>query len=153
MSSLWARAQRWSCYMLSLDNFPSCPYCFMQSYTSSSINLSATGGLIDITLMCYEYTTPPPPPPLWPTQTNQTSWPEPRAVVHSAKPSTLQTVNRWRHNEYSCCLHPSFSYSSMAHLLTRSDQWSDCQTWCGKMNHIGPMQPLWACVKGAYLVQ
>ena len=47
--------------------------------------------------------------------------------------STLQSVNRWRHNEYSCCSHPSRSYSCKAHLLSRSDQWSDCQTWCGKM--------------------
>ena len=26
-------------------------------------------------------------------------------------PSTLQHINRWRHNEYSCCSHPSCSYS------------------------------------------
>ena len=51
-------------------------------------------------------------------------------------PSTLQTVNRWHHNEYSCCSHPSFSYRSSAHLLSRSDQWSYCQTGCGKMKTL-----------------
>ena len=30
-------------------------------------------------------------------------------------PSTLQTVNWWRHNEYSCCWHTSFLYSFHAH--------------------------------------
>ena len=52
-------------------------------------------------------------------------------------PSTLHTVNRWRHNEYSCCSHPSITYSFHRHLLSRSDQWSDCQTGCGKMNVVG----------------
>ena len=76
---------------------------------SVSIKLSGTGRLLDIKHMCYEYTTPP---PFWPTQTTQTSLPD---------------------KEYSCCSHPSFSYRSNAHLLSRSDQWSDCQTGCGKM--------------------
>ena len=34
---------------------------------------------------------------------------------------TLQSVNLWRHNEYSCCSHPSFSYRLHTHLLSRSD--------------------------------
>ena len=64
-------------------------------------------------------------PPLWPTQTAQTIW-------HKCD-LTLQSVNRWRHNEYSCCSHPSRSYICKAHLLSRSDQWSDGQTWKGNM--------------------
>ena len=58
-------------------------------------------------------------------------------------PSTLQTVNRWRHNEYSWCSHPSFSYSPKAHLLSRSDQWSDCQTWCGWLNTTPTLTEPW----------
>ena len=53
-------------------------------------------------------------------------------------PSTLQTVNLWCHNEYSCCSHSS-SYSFPTPLLSRSDQWSDCQTWCGKMVGYRPV--------------
>ena len=47
--------------------------------------------------------------------------------------SILQSVNRWRHNEYSCCSHPSFSYRRPTHMLSRSDRWSDGLTWWGKV--------------------
>ena len=66
-----------------------------QQNASSSIQLFATGRLLDITYMCYEFKTP-----LFPAQLLQ------------AKQSDLsvtfipQSVNRWRHNEYSWCLHP-----------------------------------------------
>ena len=59
------------------------------------------------------------------------------SLANSDNPDTLHTVNRWRHNEYSCCAHPSFSYSFHRHLLSRSDQGSDCQTGCGKMDVVG----------------
>ena len=80
---------------------------------SSSIQLSATGRLLDITHMCYEYRTP-----LLSGQLRQ-----PRQSDLSVT-STLQLVNRWCHNEYSCCSHPSRSYICEAHLLWRSDQLS-----------------------------
>ena len=35
-----------------------------------------------------------------------------------------------------------FVYSSNAHLLSRTDQWSDCQTWCGKMAKQGQTNPM-----------
>ena len=83
---------------------------------SSFIQLSATGRLLDITLMCYEYRTP-----LLPCQLRQ-----PRQSDLSVT-STLQSVNWWHHDEYSCCSHPSRFYSCGAHLLSRSDKvwWSD----------------------------
>ena len=88
------------------------------SAASSSIQLSATGSLLDITHMCYEYRIP-----LLPGQFRK-----PRQSDLSVT-STLHSVNRWRHNEYLCCSHPSRSYISKAHLLSRSDS----QTWFGKM--------------------
>ena len=83
---------------------------------SSSIKLSATDRLLDIT-----HTTTPAPSSL-----ANSDNPDKLTRVW---PSTLQTVSRWRHNEYSCCSHPSFSHSFHA----SPDQWSDYQTWCGKM--------------------
>ena len=62
---------------------------------SSSIQLSATGRLLDITYMCYEFRTP-----LFPAQLLQARQSD--LSVTSAP----QSVNRWRHNEYSCCSHP-----------------------------------------------
>ena len=82
-------------------------------YASSSVKLSAPSRLLDITHMCYEYTTP-----LLSGQLRQ-----PRQDDLSVK-------------KYSCCSQLSCSYSFNAHLLSRSDQWSDCQTWCGKMTII-----------------
>ena len=65
------------------------------SRASSSIQLSATGRLLDITYMCYEFRTP-----LFPAQLLQARQSD--LSVTSIPPS----VNRWRHNEYSCCSHP-----------------------------------------------
>ena len=75
----------------------------------------ATGRLLDITHMCYEYRTP-----LLPGQLRQPRQSDLRVT------STLLSINR--HNEYPCCSHPSRSYICEAHLLSRSDQWSDGQT-------------------------
>ena len=88
------------------------------SSSSSSIQLSAIGRLLYITHMCYEYKTP-----LLPGKLRQ-----PRQSDLSVT-STLQSVSWWRHNAYSCCSHPSRPYICEAHLLSRSDQWSDGQTW------------------------
>ena len=63
--------------------------------TSSSIKLSATGRLLDITYMCYEYRTP-----LFPAQLLQARQSDLSVT------SIPQSVNRWRHNEYSWCSHP-----------------------------------------------
>ena len=63
--------------------------------TSSSIKLSATGRLLDITYMCYEYRTP-----LFPAQLLQARQSDLSVT------SIPQSVNRWRHNEYSWCPHP-----------------------------------------------
>ena len=63
--------------------------------SSSSIKLSATGRLLDITYMCYEYRTP-----LFPTQLLQARQSDLSVT------SIPQSVNRWRHNEYSWCSHP-----------------------------------------------
>ena len=63
--------------------------------SSSSIQLSATGRLLDNTSMCYEFRTPLLPGPFR----------QPKQSDLSVT-STLQSVNRWRHNEYSCCPHP-----------------------------------------------
>ena len=84
-----------------------------------------TGRLLDNTHMCYEYTTPFSLANS--DNTDKMNW---------VWPCTLQSVNRWRHYEYSCCLHPSCSYNFKAHLLSRSDQWSDCQTWCDKLGYM-----------------
>ena len=64
-------------------------------YTSSSIQLSATGRLLEITYMCYEFRTP-----LFPAQLLQARQSDLSVT------SIPQSVNRWRHNEYSCCSHP-----------------------------------------------
>ena len=85
-------------------------------WRTSSIQLSANSRLLDIRHMCYEYWTP-----LLPGK-------QPRQSDLSVT-STLKSVNWWRHNEYSYCLHPSRSYICNAHMLSRSDQWSDCHTW------------------------
>ena len=58
---------------------------------SSSIQLSATGRLLDITYMCYEFRTP-----LFPAQLLQARQSDLSVT------SIPQPVNRWRHNEYSC---------------------------------------------------
>ena len=69
--------------------------CSSWSAASSSIQLSATGRLLDITYMCYVFRTP-----LFPAQ------------LLLARQSDLsvtsipQSVSRWRHNEYSWCSHP-----------------------------------------------
>ena len=81
---------------------------------SSSIQLSATRRLLNIRYMCYEFRTP-----LLPGQLKQLRQSDLSVT------STLQSVNRSRHNEYSCCSHPSFSYRLPTHLLSRSDRWSD----------------------------
>ena len=62
---------------------------------SSSIQLSATGRLLDITYMCYEFRTP-----LFPAQLLQARQSDLSVT------SIPQSVNRWRHNEYSWCSHP-----------------------------------------------
>ena len=77
---------------------------------SASIKVSATGRLLDITYMCYDYTTP-------------------SSLANSDNPDKmtcsvtfhLLSVNRWRHNEYSCCSHSSCSYRSNAHMWSKSD--------------------------------
>ena len=63
--------------------------------SSSAIQLSATGRLLDITYMCYEYRTP-----LFPAQLLQARQSDLSVT------SIPQSVNRWRHNEYSWCSHP-----------------------------------------------
>ena len=62
---------------------------------SSSIQLSATGRLLDNSIMCYEFRTP-----LLPGLFRQTKQSDLSVT------STLQSVSRWRYNEYSCCPHP-----------------------------------------------
>ena len=62
---------------------------------SSSIQLSATGRHLDITYMCYEFRTP-----LFPAQLLQARQSDLSVT------SIPQSVNRWRHNEFSCCSHP-----------------------------------------------
>ena len=63
--------------------------CELTAYTpSSSIQLSATGRLLDITYMCYELRTPPPPP--WPIQAAQTIWPECDLHTTVSKPVTVR---------------------------------------------------------------
>ena len=64
-------------------------------WSSSSIKLSATGRVLDITYMCYEYRTP-----LFPAQLLQARQSDLSVT------SIPQSVNRWRHNEYSWCSHP-----------------------------------------------
>ena len=69
--------------------------------------------------MCYKFRTP-----LLPGQLKRSDL---------SVTSTLQSVNWWRHIEFSCCLHPSFSYRLPAQLLSRWDRWSDGLTWWGKV--------------------
>ena len=72
---------------------------------------------LDNPYMCYVFRTPLLPPPPWPIH----SWFRRPKQFDLSVTSTLQSVNRWRHNEYSCCSHPSFSYPLHTHLLSRSD--------------------------------
>ena len=72
---------------------------------------------LDNPYMCYVFRTPLLPPPPWPIH----SWFWRPKQSDPSVTSTLQSVNRWRHNEYSCCSHPSFSYPLHTHLLSRSD--------------------------------
>ena len=62
---------------------------------SSSIQLSATGRLLDITYMCYVFRTP-----LFPAQLLLAR------QFDLSVTSIPQSVSRWRHNEYSWCSHP-----------------------------------------------
>ena len=71
------------------------PLCWIRTVSSSSVQLSATGRLLDITYMCYEFRTP-----LFPAQLLQARQSDLSVT------STPQTVNRWPHNKYSCCSHP-----------------------------------------------
>ena len=70
--------------------FPKC-----KKSPSSSIQLSAIGRFLDITYMCYEFRTP-----LFPAQLLQARQSDLSVT------SIPQSVNWWRHNEYSCCSHP-----------------------------------------------
>ena len=76
-------------------HFPQIFFIRSSNKPSSSIQLSATGRLLDITYMCYVFRTP-----LFPAQ------------LLLARQSDLsvtsipQSVSRWRHNEYSWCSHP-----------------------------------------------
>ena len=97
----------------------------------SSIQLSATGRLLDNTHMCYEYRTP-----LLPGQLRQT-W--------QSDLSVTSTVDRWRHSEYSCCSHTSRSYSLHTHtccqgqnsgLTFRPDR-ARCIFICWRQLHTG----------------
>ena len=72
---------------------------------------------LDNPYLCYVFRTPLLPPPPWPIH----SWFRRPKQSDLSLTSTLQSVNRWRHNEYSCCSHPSFSYPLYTHLLSRSD--------------------------------
>ena len=72
---------------------------------------------LDSPYMCYVFRIPLLPPPPWPIH----SWFRRPKQSDLSVTSTLQSVNRWRHNEYSCCSHPSFSYPLHTHLLSRSD--------------------------------
>ena len=76
---------------------------------------------LDNPYMCYEFRTPLLPPPPWPIH----SWFRLPKQSDLSVTSTLPSVNRWRHNEYSCCSHPSFLYRLNTHLLSRSDYRSD----------------------------
>ena len=62
---------------------------------SSSIQLSATGRLLDITYMCYVFRTP-----LFPAQLLLAR------QFDLSVTSIPQSVSRWRHNEYPWCSHP-----------------------------------------------
>ena len=116
--------------------------CTLQiSHPSSSIQLSATGRLLDIMYMCYEFRTT-----LLPGQLRQPK----RSNLNVT--STPQSVNRWRHIEFSCYLHPSFSYRLPTHLLSRSDRRSDGLTWWGK-SWPGEMYKLKHSYPSATLVQ
>ena len=70
-------------------------------------------------IMCYGYTIL-----LLPGQLRQTRQDDLSVTFHT------QSVSRWRHNECSCCSHPSCTYS-LAHTCCQG------QTWCSKMNRTG----------------
>ena len=67
------------------------------------LSIKLSGRLLD---MCYEYTTPPPSSLVNSDNPDKLTW------VWS---STLQTVNRWRHDKYSCFSNPSFLCSFHEH--------------------------------------
>ena len=87
---------------------------------SSSIQLSATGRLLDITYMCYEFRTP-----LFPAQLLQ------GRQSDLSVTSIPQSVNRWRHNEYSWCTHPLL-FVQASHTC-----FQDGPTCLGRVIYIG----------------
>ena len=99
--------------------------------SSSTIQLSAAGRLLDITYMCYEFRTP-----LFPAQLLQARQSDLSVT------SIPQSVNQWRHNEYSWFSHP-LHFIQASHtpvvkvrlVVWRSDLTGqgDIHGWCRKV--------------------
>ena len=107
--------------------------CRRNESPSLSIKLSATGRLLDITYMCYEYRTP-----LFPGQLLQARQSDLSVT------SIPQSVNRWRHNEYSWCSHPLHfvQASNTPAVKVRLVVWRSDLTGQGVRNWL-PRQSCW----------
>ena len=91
---------------------------------------------LDITYMCYEFRTP-----LFPGQLLQARQSELSVT------STQQSVNRWRHNEYSCCSHPLLfvqaSHTPVVSSLTVWPYGAGCRKWEDEESFGGTVPKQW----------